>query len=368
MNISQRNSLQMRGVAIIFVCLHNLFHIVYTKIKECEFSFYPERAEKALSFSSETPWNVFAHLCNYWGWYIVTTFIFLSGYGLVMKYEKKGKPLKWKNYCIRNYVKLMILMLIPWAICFRDLFQPTALLQLTYVINFIKPFYIVPGVFWYFSLAFQLYLLYLFFYHHRSNKWLLWASVPMILLMAVFSLMPASMLQIKVGHNFPYWLPVFLLGVWFARSGSDSSFMRMVEQHRFLAIIIFFLLWVAATLTRVLWALAPLLAILLLIAIFHEHKRQKELPKPLALVSKGFGNVFAWLGVLSPGIFVWHPVVRMYYAVAVDGSTADAYKTGNHVLVTIIYLAISFMIAAIYVPLYKKFVPKVMAWLKLDKA
>ena len=186
MNISQRNSLQMRGVAIIFVCLHNLFHIVYTKIKECEFSFYPGRVEKALSFSSETPWEIFAHVINYWGWYIVTTFFFLSGYGLVMKYEKKGTPLKWKKYCCRNYVKLLVLMFIPWALCFRNLFKLTALLQLTYIINFIKPLNIIPGVFWYFSVAFQLYLLYMFFHHHRSNKWLLWISLAMIAMMAVF--------------------------------------------------------------------------------------------------------------------------------------------------------------------------------------
>lgn len=368
MNISHRNSLQMRGVAIIFVCLHNLFHIVYTKIKECEFSFYPERVEKALSFSSETPWEIFVHVINYWGWYIVMTFIFLSGYGLVMKYEKKGIPLKRMKYCCRNYVKLLVLMLIPWALCFRDLFQPTALLQLTYIINFIEPFYIIPGVFWYFSVAFQLYLLYMFFHQHQSNKWLLWTSLAMIALMAVFSIIPHSMLQIRVGHNFPYWLPVFLLGVWFARGGNESIFMRMVERHRLLAILIFFVLWVFCAVTRVLWALAPLLAILLLIAIFHEHKSQKELPKPLALISKGVGNVFAWMGVLSPGIFVWHPVVRMYYAASVDGSTADAYKTGNHVLVTIVYLAISILLAVIYLPLYKNVLPKVLAWLKLDKA
>lgn len=357
----------MRGVAIMFLSLHNLLHLAFPEIKECEFAFYPERVEKVLSYTFGGPWDYFTFFFNYWGWYVITIFIFFSGFGMVMKYERKGKLLSFWPYLCRNYVKLLLLMFIPWALCFRTLLKPSALLQLTYAINILKPENIVPGVFWYFGLTLQLYLLYVFFHHHRSNKWLLWCSLSMLLLMAVLAMLPPSKLQVHVGHNFPYWLPVFLLGVWFARGGNDSPFMRIVERHRAWAFVLFFVLWFVATVTRELWAMAPILAILLLIAVFHEHQGKKELPKPLAVISKGFGDVFAWLGKISPGVFVWHPVVRMYYAVSVDGSTADAFKTGNHILVTIVYLAITILLAAIYVPLYKKLLPKVLAWLKLEK-
>ena len=350
----------MRGLGISLICLHNLLHIVYP-LRECEFNYYPERVEKIFSLTSIEPWDAVALFFSFWGWYGVPVFIFFSGYGLVLKYEKKNAPLHFKPFFWRNYVKLMLLMFIPWALCFQTLFKPRAVLQLTYTINFFMPEDIIPGVFWYFGLTLQLYVLYVFFYHHRDNRWLWGVSVAMLVVAWVFSMFPPNHLQAGLRHNSPIWLPVFLFGVWFARGGNESPFMRMIEEHRIVAILLFFILWACSTVVRVIWFLSPLLALLLMIAIFHEHGKADATGQSKWGIMKGMGKGLAWLGVISSGIFVWHPVVRMYYG-------EGAYRHGdNHLVVTLVYFVLTIIAAAIYTPLYKKTLVKVLAWLKMDK-
>lgn len=79
----------MKGVAILFIVLHNLLHWI-SQIKENEFSYSPEKTKlffENLVTNADTLWmDVFSFL----GWYGVATFLFLSGYGLVKKYEQGG--------------------------------------------------------------------------------------------------------------------------------------------------------------------------------------------------------------------------------------------------------------------------------------
>lgn len=79
----------MKGVAILFIVLHNLLHWI-SQIKENEFSYSPEKTKlffENLVTNADTLWlDIFSFL----GWYGVATFLFLSGYGLVKKYEQGG--------------------------------------------------------------------------------------------------------------------------------------------------------------------------------------------------------------------------------------------------------------------------------------
>ena len=352
----------MKGLCISLICLHNLTHLVY-RIKECEFAFYPKRVEQIFSLQSVEPWDVFALFFSFWGWYGVPIFMFFSGYGLVMKHERKGVPIHFKHYFARNYVKLMLLMIIPWALCFQTLFKPRAILQLTYTINIFMPDGIIPGVFWYFGLTLQFYVLYVFFYRHRDVKWLLGVSAAMLALDFLFTMFAKTYLHLCFRHNSPFWLPVFLMGVWFARGGCDSRFMLLMERHRAVFIIVWLLLWAISSVVRVLWVFSPLFFVLLMLSIFHdrrsdvvEEERSAARPSRAGMV----GKALAWMGAISSGIFVCHPVVRMYAESAIKGG-------GDRVLVTVIYFAGAVLAAALYTPLYKKALPVVLRWLKLDK-
>ena len=355
MTISRQKTSQMRGLSILLIFFHNFIHRIYS-IQECEFVYDPDQVNGVLSLSPLTTWDAFAVFFSFWGWYGVMTFIFLSGYGLVMKYEKKERTLHFWPYFKRNYIKLILLMLIPWVICFQTIFTRRALLQITYTINFIIPQKIYPGVFWYFGLTLQLYMVYVFFYRYRNRQWLWGVFVVMIVISFIFAMLPPNHLHYVLRHNFLFWLPVFLLGVWFARGGNNSKFMRVIEDNRLAAIVLFFVLWALSSVIRVLWVFSPIFFILLIIAAFHDRPDGTNTSGWKTYISKGL----AYLGIISPGIFVCHPVFRTY--------AVDAYKEGHHIALIIgLYCVAVIVAAAVYTPLYKKILNKVLKWVKLDK-
>lgn len=87
--LTRQDTDSMKGVAILFIVLHNLLHWI-SKTKENEFSYSVEKTKlffENLFTNADTLWmDVFSFL----GWYGVPAFLFLSGYGLVKKYEHGG--------------------------------------------------------------------------------------------------------------------------------------------------------------------------------------------------------------------------------------------------------------------------------------
>lgn len=348
----------LRGLAISMICLHNFMHLI-CNIKECEYDFYPENVEMLLSFKSLSPGNLFFLLFSFFGWYGVMAFVFLSGYGLVMKYEKKGAPLHPWSYLKHNYVKLLLLMSVPWFLySYGHLFTPVSAYQLTFTINLFSPDDIMPGVYWYFGLALQLYVLYVFFYYKRSDKWLYGVSLAMLVLGFAFMPLSPNPIHYHLRYNSPLWLPVFLMGVWFARGGKDSSVMDFVASHRTLSILAFFILWVCSSVMKLLWVLSPIFFVLLMITIFHERRLDDAPHNSTGKISSAFRNCLVFLGTISPGIFVWHPYFRRL--------AIQAYYAGdmNVWLILLLYLLVTLLVSSLYTPLYRRVLPKVLLWLK----
>ncbi len=344
----------MRGVCIFSICLHNLLHL-RSEVSECEFLFYNVLVDNLLGQSSYSPWKVFEYFFSFWGWYGVTIFMFLSGYGLVMKYEVKGESLSPLTYIIRNYVKLFLLIIIPLTFMYRGhMFNYLALTHLTFTINLIDPHGIIPGVFWYFGLTIQFYIIYIFFYYKRSKIWVVLLSLLSMALVVFFVWKYSSYLYYS-RHNSIGWLMVFLFGVWYARGGHESNMMRMIHKHRLASIGLFGALWIFSSLNALLWVVSPIFFILALIAIIQKGKKQEELPKEGTETSQNLfsrlghylGSATTYLGLISAGIFVWHPVFRMYAYHALD-------KGADIRLVTAIYVVASILTAALFTPLYKK--------------
>lgn len=339
MEISRTQSSVMRGVGILMICLHNHLHMI-SPVKECEFAFYPERVQTLLH-APLSVWRVVEYALSFFGWYGVAVFMFLSGYGLVRKHEAAGAPtMHAGRYLWRNYAKLLIL-LIPgyclYMLARRTLFPADEIMyHVTMLSNFVLPNDIDPGVYWYFGLTMQLYVVYLLFYYCRGRAWL-WVTAAVTLVAGlVLALLPPSPLHTGLRHNSVLWLPAFVMGVAVARYGKQWRPLQQMLDHGWVALALLTVLWVATSLIAATWVLSPLLAVLWLWVLSHLiHRRQ-------GVASR----IMAYVGAISAGLFVIHPSVRfLSYGLLAGGH--------SHAMVVTCYLAVCIPLAVGYTALYK---------------
>ena len=82
----------MRGIAIIAIMLHNYCHFIGKIVKENEYMFQTVNNDR-LWYALMHPDELLpVHLLSYFGHYGVPVFLFLSGFGLVLKYEASPQP------------------------------------------------------------------------------------------------------------------------------------------------------------------------------------------------------------------------------------------------------------------------------------
>lgn len=111
--ITRNESEEMKGVAILFIVLHNLLHMI-SNLGENEFFYSSDRTKLFLSNLFSNADTVWMDIFSFLGWYGVPTFIFLSGYGLVKKYEFAEAKLNFIQYIWAHFWKLFTLMLLPY--------------------------------------------------------------------------------------------------------------------------------------------------------------------------------------------------------------------------------------------------------------
>jgi peptidoglycan/LPS O-acetylase OafA/YrhL len=163
--ISLKDSNSMRGVAILFIVLHNLIHHI-VPVKENEFAYTGSFFQEFM----DSLWNGDSFLMNvfsFLGWYGVVIFLFLSGYGLVKKYEGNVQEVSFWVFTKHMYLKLFTLMLIPYLLYILIEYVvhkgSVTYEAFIYHISFLSnlwPQEISPGVYWYLGLIMQLYICY----------------------------------------------------------------------------------------------------------------------------------------------------------------------------------------------------------------
>lgn len=295
----------MRGISILCICLHNWFH-VYAYTKECEYSYDAENIHRlGEMLTSGKLLGPLEDVLSFFGWYGIATFIFLSGFGLVWKHEK-GEGLQPGHYLWRNYLKLFLLIapyFLLYVVVLLLLGRPILslggmLLMMTMTSNFLMPERIDPGVYWYMGLTLQLYIVYLLFYYKRSGWWLVGVSVAMWVAGTVLAVGNSDgkyeHLHFFLRHNAPLWLPVMAMGIWVARE-KELSFLEKVRNHPWTSLLLVTLLFVATSVTPWLWTFSPLLFVVMMLIVAWRWR------SPL----------MAYLGKVSAGIFVAHPIVRI---------------------------------------------------------
>ena len=300
--LDRYHCLLLRGLAIFFIVFHNFFHF-YTFVPENEFGFDADNLSRFLMhFKTESPLFIIGDVFSFLGWLGVSVFVFLSGYGLVRKYEKSGSALIVRDYLWHSWKKLILLML-PGVLLFvlmnlgNSAFILRSFFSLTLLSN-ITAVYTDPGVYWYFGLTFELYLLYILFYHNRSWKLLAGIVVLAIAAQLLVLLSQNSDVLYWFMHNLTGWVLDFILGIMVARSGKLSWQNLSVWKLLMIAIVAGGL-FVVCNSSKYLWLFIHLFAIVFFVALSLIIHRTRYLKK-----------CFMYLGSLSSFLFVMHPVAR----------------------------------------------------------
>ena len=345
--LSRTESATLRGIAILGIILHNYCHFLNFAVKENEYKFDAARPMQFLDHLVSLDSDLFIHFFSFFGHYGVPIFLFISGYGLVKKYEAYPHPLPKGGESVSakeafpsgrfggafikyHFLKLFRLMIIGYLVFIgvyllrhSDGAQVYSwdhvLTQLTMTINFLyfDPDHIIkPGPYWFFGLMLQLYVLYILVIHRWRNHWLLLAlALGSVVLEGCFVDSQDWLNYIR--YNFVGGLLPFCMGVWVARPTPypPPEGMGNQKQHpnaikipplgRDIGWAFFSALFVLfGSLNFFTWLFVPFFVVTGAIATI---KLMSHLRNSLPLGGLGVGP---WFGSISAALFVMHPVMR----------------------------------------------------------
>lgn len=296
----------LRGIAILFIVLHNFCKRVPFAIPENEYSF---NLENALLFWKTMQWDtVFIQFFSFWGHLGVPVFVLLSGYGLVLKYDSIT-PLDWKSFLWKHYKKLcypMVGGLFAFYIVryvmnpfgYNDLLEIFPLKQflalLTMTINLMPEPHklILPGPYWYFGMTMQLYVVYLLAVHKRPTTYIIILAVATLLASLFLEPYPPILIWIKI--NAIGWLLPFAYGIMLGRMNCEGS-----SRHAVILTLCILVAIPLMSLTYYTWLLVPLLVAVLAVNM-------------VSLIPKFLVVPLDFVGRISLYVFVIHPIVREF--------------------------------------------------------
>lgn len=297
----------LRGLAITAIALHNYCHFIGGVVQENEYIFRQTNADRMLTLLAEADRLLPVHLLSFFGHYGVPLFLFLSGYGLVLKYETHAgtaQPQSSTCHFLRyHYLKLLRLLLVGLSLfVVVDVLTPGrfhfewqhVVEQLTMVINFeATPQRVIwPGIYWFFGLMMQLYLVYRLLFYRRTTA--LAAGLVAACWLAQACCDADGPLLNWLRYNCVGAMLPFVAGIATARHKAQTAWSRTVWAAIAMTAT---LLMLPASLWFQTWLWAPLIAITASVALV------KCLPQTLLTGAE-------WTGALSAVIFIIHPTTR----------------------------------------------------------
>lgn len=307
--LSRRDTGVLKGLAILGIILHNFTHWLPYTVKESEYTYSFKWAYYMWDHIRTGYPTLPLDLFSYFGHYGVVVFVFLSGYGLVKKYESpEAAPVPFVSFVTYNARKLWRLMIPAWLLfmvvdtwlegTFR--FAPLdILLQLLYLVNFspAPSTHILPGPYWYLGLTMQLYVFYRLCLYRRGRL-MLWLSaiacLGVQLVLLYWSTRQADVWLQYVRYNFLGSLLPFVLGVSAARYGWNWPVSRWANA---LLVPVLCALVMDGCYNRYSWTIVPVLWIVLCLAV-------------LRAVPDKVWRPMVWVGTVSASVFVIHPSLR----------------------------------------------------------
>ena len=313
--LTRKECSAMRGIAILAIMLHNYCHFIGKIVKENEYQY--------LSTNNDLLWQQLmhpdqllpVHLLSYFGHYGVPVFLFLSGFGLVMKYESSHDscpPVRFLRY---HYLKLLRMLIVGFVLFLMvDMVTPgrfpfhwdNVIAQLLLYINVLpEPDKIIwPGIYWFFGLMMELYIVYRVLLYRQKN-------IYVILLVAICWILqafcePDGETLNRLRYNFIGGMLPFGLGILFARiptvgikcsHGGNKLFPRW---EYLVALLLATTLIIVMDFSFQSWLWIPVLIIIGTIALV------KVMPEKVL-------SLFVWFGGISAAMFVAHPIARKLF-------------------------------------------------------
>ena len=313
----------LRGIAILGIFLHNFCHWLNPVVKENEYQYFQHNVDWFAQCAARVNELFPAHVISFFGHYGVPVFLFLSAYGLEMKYGNgqgkapDGRRVVVSSFVRYHYLKLFKMMIVGF-ICFTVVDAMTAgswhynVAQIVGQLLMINNFYdqpdrnIWPGPFWFFGLMLQLYVVYRLLLYRRHWGWT-------VGLMAVCTV--AHLFMDSEGENLNYWrynlmggmLP-FGLGLLFARYGNKVMLVNLTFGSFLMSWVVCSFFIVSASGSFYTWVIVPALVCY---ASVYFIKTVSTLPLPRLRARIGY--VLGWLGNVSAALFVIHPAIRKVF-------------------------------------------------------
>ena len=311
--LSRQECAALRGAAIIGIFMHNYLHWLSSMVKENEYQFHQGNVDRLMSLLSSPSWDLPLQLFSFFGHYGVPVFLFLSGYGLVLKYENSASPGHEEggvtSFVWKHYMKLFPMMLLGFAVfAMVDWITPghhhwtwkDIIMQLTMTINFssVPDKVIWPGPYWFFGLIMQLYIVYRLLLYRRHWGWTVGAIIVCWAIQQACMDSPDGNAINIIRYNCIGGMLPFGMGLLAARFGADHpdrslGFYVMLFGLSIVAVI-------ALSLSFSMWLWVPAFIVLLNVGF-------------VKLLPQWCLKAFSWVGGISAAIFVCHPITRKIF-------------------------------------------------------
>lgn len=304
-----------KGLAILMIVTHNFMHLLPPSIGENEFNYVDGYFQEMLFQLGDTPLDFLRISLSYFGHLGVQVFIFLSAYGLSIKYMKDSNIFVFKPFIFSRLSRIyptFILAILIWSIVGNINVSPLELAHgpfgwfdeiylnwqsLLYKFLFISPF--IPGEplslegpWWFISFIFQFYLIFPLLLGIEKS----YGGVGLCLL-SVFGVIASYILvdyfavyTTVLGH-----LPELALGIYCARVGQIK-----VSAFLVFSVAVIFLL---SNINGLFWHLHHISALVLLLFSF---QKIGDLVKKNRIVSQ----VILFVGGISLQLFLVNGFLR----------------------------------------------------------
>lgn len=339
--LSQQDCAIMRGLAIIIIIVNNFTHVFKGVFFDSELSYLWSSVEGFMNNLTHPdallPFNVISFYCPYG----VMLFIFLSGYGLTLKYEKGNTPGSTATSFVTNHysklftmqLKGLALYLAGMCLCFPNFVVDGSIALQALLVGNLNPFQkIMPGPYWFFGMIMEMYVIYRLIIYRRSSAVAIALTVMSLVVMAFTD--PEGSLIIYLRNNCFLAILPFGMGVLAARH-LDGRFLSINKPRVCLAW--FFLAFILLTLSKFnfySWLIMPIFIIATAVTIV-------KLIGKVTWLSSSLG----WVGALSGVLFVVHPLVR-------DILVARTNQSGAFYSMTCVYLLVTFGLSILLKPLF----------------
>ena len=303
----------MRGIAILGIMLHNYCHWLKDIVRENEYTWTASKVDRLWDVLLHPDVLLPIHLLSFFGHYGVPVFLFLSGFGLVMKYEGEDGVSQPSHNILRfiryNYLKLFRILIVGFvAFTMIDVmtYSPhryhwdEVVGMLGMFANFFEhPAQVIwPGPYWYFGLTLQVYILYRLLFWKWRHWGVVIAAIALCWLLQEICLNDPETLE-RLRYNCIGGMLPFGMGILVARNRKifphDISLITCL-----LLLVISIILIVAMGFNSQFWLWIPLFIVVGTVALV------KVLP-PILL------RAMVWVGGISAAIFVAHPIVRKLF-------------------------------------------------------